>query len=33
MDQLLGNFKWIFEDGDIVFPLELQNQLEQCRIR
>jgi hypothetical protein len=32
-DLLLGYFKWIFEDGDTVFPQELQNQLELCRIR
>lgn len=32
MDQVLGYFKWIFEDGDIDFPLELQSQLEKCRI-
>jgi hypothetical protein len=32
MHQVLGYFKWIFEDGDIAFPLELQNQLEQRRI-
>lgn len=33
MHQVLGYFKWIFEDGNIAFPLELQNQLELCRIR
>jgi hypothetical protein len=32
MHQVLGYFKWIFEDGDIAFPLELQNQLELRRI-
>jgi hypothetical protein len=32
VDQVLGYFKWIFEDGDIAFPLELQNQLEQYKI-
>jgi hypothetical protein len=32
-DLVLGYFKWIFEDGDTVFPQELQNQLEMCRIR
>jgi hypothetical protein len=31
MDQVLGLFKWIFEDGDIAFPMELQNQLEMRR--
>ena len=30
---IFGNpIKWIFEDGDIDFPLELQSQLEKCRI-
>ncbi len=29
---VIGYFKWIFEDGDAVFPHELQNQLELCRI-
>jgi len=33
MHQVLGYFKWIFEDDNIAFPLELQNQLELCRIR
>lgn len=33
IDQVLGYFKWILEDGDIAFPLELENQLEQRRIR
>jgi len=32
MDLVLGYFKWIFLDGDIVFPQELQNQLELYRI-
>ncbi|WP_139176672.1 hypothetical protein [Nitrosospira multiformis] len=30
--QVLGYFKWIFEGGDIALPLELQRQLELCRI-
>lgn len=29
--QVLGYFKWIFEDGDIAFPRELLNHLETCR--
>ena len=32
MYQVLGYFKWIFEDGDVAFPRELQDQLEQSRI-
>lgn len=31
--QVISYFKWIFEDGDIAFPLELLNRLELRRIR
>lgn len=32
MDLLLGYFKWIFEDEDISFPLELENQLDSRKL-
>lgn len=32
-DLVLGYFQWVFEDEDVVFPEELQDQLEACRIR
>ena len=33
MHQVLGYFEWLFKDGDITFPLALQNHLNMCITR